>query len=85
MGLLKNLDEVKASAKMTVTVPQDFHKFVFQIKAFAHTTGFLFGKESILANQLNQFVKRVEWWHISIYKNPIANEENFAAKILLVS
>jgi hypothetical protein len=59
-GLLKNLDEVKASAKMTVTVPQDFHKFVFQIKAFAHAMGFLFGKESILAIQLNQFVKRVE-------------------------
>ncbi len=39
-GLLKKLDKVKASAKTTVTVPQDFHKFVFQIKAFAHATGF---------------------------------------------
>ncbi len=67
---------------MTVTVPQDFHKFVFQIKAFAHATGFLFGKENILAIQLNQFVKRVEWRHISVYKNCIANKENFAAKIL---
>jgi hypothetical protein len=45
-GVLKILDKVKASAKMTVTVPQDFHKFVFQIKAFVHATGFLFDKKA---------------------------------------
>ena len=33
-GLMRNLDDVKASAKMTVSVPQDYHSIAFQLEAY---------------------------------------------------
>ncbi len=36
-----NLDNVKASAKTTVTVPQDYHLFVFQVKAYALSSKYI--------------------------------------------
>jgi hypothetical protein len=58
-GLMKNMDKVKSPAKTMVTVPQDFHSFVYQLRAFAHALSFFFGNESILAIQLKEF------WQIS--------------------
>ncbi len=76
------MDKVKASAKTTVTVPQDFHSLAYQLCAFAHATSFFFGNESILAIQLREFVKNIKGRHSIIYKNRIATADTFAAKIL---
>jgi len=81
-GLIKSVDDVKSSAKTTVTVPQDFHSFHYQLKAFAIATGFVFGKDSILATRLlRDFVEKVDK-HSIIYKNRITIDDTFAAKVL---
>ena len=81
-GLIKSIDDVKSSAKTTVTVPQDFHSFHYQLKAFAIATGFVFGKDSILATRLlRDFVEKVDKLSI-IYKIRIAIDDTFAAKVL---
>jgi hypothetical protein len=54
-GLMKSMEEVKSLAKTTVTVPQDFHSFVYQLRAFTHASSFFFGDKSILAIQLRNF------------------------------
>ena len=82
-GLVKSMDEVKSLAKTTVTVPQDFHSFAYQLKAFALATSFLFGDESILTKQLLEFMSNVTGKHCITYKNRIAADDTFAAKILL--
>jgi len=80
-GLIKRIDDVKSSAKMTVTVPQDFHSFHYQLKAFTIAIGFVFGKDSIFATRLRDFVEKVDKYSI-IYKNRIAIDNTFAAKVL---
>ncbi len=45
-SLMKSMDKVKSSVKTMVTVPQDFHSFVYQLCAFAHASSFFFGNES---------------------------------------
>jgi len=80
-GLIKSIDGVKSSAKTTVTVPQDFHSLLYQLKAFTFAVGFVFGEDSILATKLLDFVEKVDKNSI-IYKNRIADENTFAAKIL---
>jgi len=79
--LIKSIDDVKTSAKMTVTVPQDFHSFLYQLKAFTLAVGFVFGEDSILATKLLDFVEKVDKKSI-IYKNRIATDNTFTAKIL---
>jgi hypothetical protein len=79
--LIKSIDDVKSSAKTTVTVPQDFHSFHYQLKAFAIAIGFVFGKDSILATRLRDFVEKVDKLSI-IYKIRIAIDDTFAAKVL---
>jgi hypothetical protein len=74
-GLIKSIDDVKALAKTAGTVPQDFHSFNFQLKVFTIAVVFVFGKDSILATKLQDFVT-------GIYKNRIAIIDTFAAKIL---
>jgi len=59
-GLIKSIDDVKSSAKTTVTVPQDFHSFHYQLKAFAIAIGFVFSEDSILATRLRDFVEKVD-------------------------
>jgi hypothetical protein len=81
-GLMKSMDKVKSLAKTTVTVPQDFHSFVYQLCASAHALSFFFGNESILAIQLKDFVTNIEGRHSITYKNRIATDNTFAAKIL---
>jgi hypothetical protein len=81
-GLIKSIEDVKSSAKMTVTVPQDFPSFNFQLKAFMIAIGFVFGKDSILATKLRDFVVNVDRKHSIIYKNRIAINNTFAAKVL---
>ncbi len=81
-GLMKSMDKVKASAKTTVTVPQNFHSLAYQLRAFAHATSFFFGDKSILAIQLRGFVKNIKGKHSIIYKTRIAANNTFAAKIL---
>lgn len=80
-GLTRNLDDVKASAKMTVSVPRDYHSLAFQLKAYACASKYIFGEASILSSQLRSFVERVEKESIQ-YKNRIAADKEFAAKIL---
>ena len=55
-GLIKSIDDVKALAKTAGTVPQDFHSFNFQLKVFTIAVVFVFGKDSILATKLRDFV-----------------------------
>jgi hypothetical protein len=43
---MKNIDDVKASAKTTVFVPQDFYSFLFQIQAYMLACLFLEKKAS---------------------------------------
>jgi hypothetical protein len=59
-GLIKSIDDVKSSAKTTVTVPQDFHSLLYQLKAFTFAVGFVFGKDSILATKLLDIVEKVD-------------------------
>jgi hypothetical protein len=68
-GLMKIMDEVKALAKTTVTVPQDFPSLAYQLRAFTHATSFFFGDESILAIQLREFVKNIKGRHIYTIKD----------------
>jgi hypothetical protein len=81
-GLMKNVDKIKSSAKATVTVPQDFHSFIYQLPAFAYATSFFFGEESILAVQLQEFVSNIKGKHSIIYQNQIASNYTFPAKNL---
>ena len=80
-GLIKSIDDVKSSAKTTVTVPQDFHSFHYQLKAFAIALGFVFGEDSILATRLRDFVEKVDK-NSMIYRNRITIGDTFAAKVL---
>jgi len=80
-GLIKSIDDVKSSAKTTVMVPQDVHSFHYQLKAFAISLGFVFGEDSILATRLRDFVEKVDK-NSMIYKNRIAINDTFAAKVL---
>ena len=80
-GLIKSIDDVKSSAKTTVTVPQDFHSFHYQLKAFAIALGFVFGEDSILATRLRDFVEKVDK-NSMIYRNRITIDDTFAAKVL---
>jgi hypothetical protein len=81
-GLIKSINDVKSLAKTTVTVPQDFHSFTFQLKAFMTAIGFVFGKDSILATKLCDLVVNVDGKHSIIYRNRISIEDTFAAKVL---
>jgi len=81
-GLIKSIDNTKSSAKTTVTVPQDFHSFSFQLKAFTIAICFVFGKDSILATKLYDFVVNVDRKDNIIYKNRIAIDDKFTEKVL---
>ena len=82
-GLMRNLDNVKASAKMTVSVPQDYHSLIFQLEAYTCASKYIFGEASRLTIQLTFFVKKVRRYSID-YKNCIAVDEDFPANVLLV-
>ncbi len=58
-GLMRNLDNVKASAKMTVLVPQDYHSLAFQLEAYTCASKYFFGEASRLTVQLMFFIKKV--------------------------
>ena len=58
-GLMRNLDDVKASAKMTVLVPQDYHLLAFQLEAYACASKYIFGEASRLTVQLIFFIDRI--------------------------
>ncbi len=66
---------------MTVAVPQDYHSLVFQLNAYAHASKYIFGKASILSSQLRNFTRKITKESIQ-YKNRIAGDKEFAAKIL---
>jgi hypothetical protein len=86
-GLMKSTVELKslAKAKTTVTVPQDFHSFVYQLRALAqHASSFFFGDKSILAIQLKEFVTNIKGRHSITYKNRIVANNTFVAKNTLV-
>ncbi len=80
-GLMRNLDDVKVIAKTMVSVLQDYHLFVFQVKAYALASKYIFGVDSFLARQLFLFIETIKH-HIIAYKNRFALEENIAATIL---
>ncbi len=65
---MKNINNVKESAKTTVSGSQDFYSFLFQIKAFTLACQFIFGEESILRIQLQNFVAKMAKHNI-VYKN----------------
>jgi hypothetical protein len=52
------------------------------VKAFTTAIGLVFGKDSILATKLCDFVVNVDGKHNIIYKNRIAIDNTFAAKVL---
>ena len=81
-GLMRNLDDVKASAKMTVSVPQDYHSLAFQLEAYTCASKYIFGETSRLTTQLIFFIDKVRKHSID-YKNRIAVDEDFPAKVLL--
>jgi hypothetical protein len=70
-GLMKSMVKVKSLAKTMVTVPQDFHSFVYQLCTFAHALSFFFGNESILAIQLKEFLANIEGRHSITYKKEL--------------
>jgi hypothetical protein len=80
-GLTRNLDDVKASAKMTVAVPQYYHSLFFQLNAYTHVSKYNFGKANILSSQLRNFSGKITKESIQ-YKNRIAGDKEFTAKIL---
>jgi hypothetical protein len=80
-GLTRNPNDVKASAKMTVAVPQEYHSLVFQLEAYAHASKYVFGEASILSSQLRSFVGKITK-ESTQYKNRIAGDKEFAAKVL---
>jgi hypothetical protein len=45
---------------MTVLVPQDFHSFIFQLKAYTSARKYIFGETSVLNNQLCHVVERIK-------------------------
>ncbi len=65
---MKNINDVKASTKTTVSVPQDFYSFLFQIEVFMLACQFIFGEESILTIQLQNFAAKIAKHNI-VYKN----------------
>lgn len=81
-GLIKSIDDVKALAKTAGTVPQDFHSFNFQLKVFTIAVVFVFGKDSILATKIRDFVENADGKHSIIYKKKIAIKDTFVAKVL---
>ena len=81
-GLMRNLNDVKASAKMTVSAPQDYHSLAFQLEAYTYASKYIFGEASRLTIQLTFFVKKVRRYSID-YKNRITVDEDFPAKVLL--
>ncbi len=82
MECIKSINDVESLAKTTVTAPQDFYSLNFQLKAFMTTIRFVFGKGSILATKLPNFVKNVDGKYSIICKNRIVIEDRFAAKVL---
>ncbi len=70
-GLIKSINDVKSLAKITVTVPQDFHFFNFQLKAFMIAIGFVFFKDSILATKLQDFVVNFDGKQHICCKGPV--------------
>jgi hypothetical protein len=62
--------------------PKTFTPSNFQLKAFTIAIGFVFGKDSILATKLWDFVVNVNRKHSIIYKNRIAIDNKFSAKVL---
>jgi hypothetical protein len=79
---MRNLDDVKASTKKTVSVPQDFTSFVFQLEAYSFASKNIFGETSFLTNQLHPFVKNIRKYSID-YKSCIAGDKYLTAKPLL--
>jgi hypothetical protein len=71
--LMKNINDIKASAKTTVSVPQNFHSFLFQIEAFTLACQFIFGEQSILTIQLQNFAVKIAKHNI-VYKNQITTK-----------
>jgi hypothetical protein len=81
-GLVNSIDDTKSLAKMRGSVPQDFHSFNFQLKAFTIAIGFVFGEDSILVTKLCDFMENVNGKHSIIYKNRITIDNTFATKVL---
>jgi hypothetical protein len=81
-GLMRNLDKVKASAKMTALIPHDYHTLVFQLEAYMLASKYTFRELSILTSQLCQFVEKTKKQSLE-YKSRIAGDKDFTAKILL--
>jgi hypothetical protein len=80
-GLMSNLDNVKASAKMTVSVPQDYLSSAFQVETYTLSSKYIFGIDSLLTRQHFLFVDKVKH-HSIAYKNQLASYKNFAVEIL---
>ena len=57
-GLMRNLNDVKASAKMAVLVPQDYHSLIFQLEAYTCGSKYIFGDASRLKIQLISLLKK---------------------------
>ncbi len=77
-----SINDIDSLAKTAVTVSQDFHLLNFQLKAFTTAIGFVSGKDSILATKRRNFVENVNGKYSIIYKNRIAIDNTFAAKVL---
>jgi hypothetical protein len=81
-GLMRNLDKVKASAKVTALVPHNYHTLVFQLEAYTLVSKYIFGESSILTGQLRRFVEKTKMQNLA-YKSHIAGDKDFATKIIL--
>jgi hypothetical protein len=73
-GLLRNLEDIKASTKTTDSVPQDYHLFVFQVEAYSLSKKYIVRVNSLLTRQLCLFVEKIKH-HSIAYKNQFTLEK----------
>ena len=77
--LLKNLDKIKAPAKVKTMVPTDYHGFIYQMKAYAALIKIVAGDESLVSVQLVNLVISIKTYSSS-YKIEIAQDNCFPGK-----
>ena len=59
-GVSQSSEELKAKAKQDITAPGDYHKMIFQLKAFLTLLEILFGDEKIVVEKIKDFIKLIK-------------------------
>jgi hypothetical protein len=56
----KNIDEIEASQKQTVTVPKDYPKLINVVKMYHSMSSILFGEESSLTVEIQRAINSLK-------------------------